>query len=89
MNFLTIYLLGLFFNYVESVRRWRTINVLFKWLGNYTLELYVIHLLVFNFLNFVDGHFDNGMHMVIGVITALIICEPIHNTINYLVVKLK
>lgn len=58
------------------------IHIVFHWLGKYSLELYILHLLVYNFLNRIDNHYGDGIHIVIGVVIALLICQPIHFVID-------
>ena len=81
INIITIIGLGYFFNYIFVICKWRK-NNLFHWFGIYTLELYIIHLLIYYLLNNIENTMNTGTHMLIGVVVAILCSMPIHNIIN-------
>ena len=94
---LTKYKYGFYFEYVRALtgiftlsvvffytkqRHWSLwINKVLQWLGKYSLELYVLHVLIFKTI---DSCIDNAsvIHMALSILIALLICVPVHNTID-------
>lgn len=83
VNFLSIIILSLFFCFCDKHRILRTILVVFRWLGKYTLELYIIHLLFYYFLEVVLPSMS-GLNIWLSVVAALSTCKPLHWLINRL-----
>lgn len=73
--------------YLLSIIQTRFISIskALHWLGKYSLELYIIHLLIYYFLNLVDANHAEGVHILTGVAIALIICAPIHLIIDKMI----
>lgn len=56
----------------------------FKWLGNYSLEIYLLHLFIY--LSWHEIYpMNETQRYIITIIITLILCKPIHN----LIVKLQ
>ena len=74
---------GYVFKWVSQVRPLTIINNVFSWLGKYSLEIYIIHLLVFNLLkDYVLTNTTEQICMVIGEATALVLCLPVHRVVD-------
>lgn len=87
INITSIWLLGILFCYLTTKQSMNCLLKMFRWLGQYSLELYVIHLLIYYFLNHFIGTFNQGLHIVIGVVSALILCSPFQKMTRKLVNK--
>jgi len=51
------------------------VNII-KWLGTYSLELYLLHLLIFHMLD-VSCYNSSGKVMLFSIVVSLAICSPI------------
>lgn len=55
-----------------------------NWFGNYTLELYIIHLLMYTFLH--NDYFHVGLsasvNILLSILIAIVLCAPVHNLID-------
>lgn len=66
-----------FFSKCEKLR------VVLRWFGTYSLELYVLHLLLFQPFK---GFEIDGVYLIsASIILSLLLCQPIHNVINKIV----
>lgn len=77
-NVISIIVLGYLYEVCNKHGCISWINGLFRWLGKYTLELYILHLLVYYLLNQIIASPNEGLNIIIGVIIALIFCKPMH-----------
>ena len=55
-----------------------------KWLGSYSLEIYLLHLQIWRGLAFVTT-WDSTSRILIAIPLTLLLCQPIHNGINSIV----
>lgn len=88
INIISILLLGILFCYLATKQSMNCLVIMFRWLGRYSLELYIIHLLIYHFLHHFIGTFNQGFHMVVGVVAALILCSPFQKMTRKLVDKI-
>lgn len=66
----------------------------FRWMGQYSLEIYILHIVVYRFAVSLTGY--QYLENIVGdtaavlstVIVSLIICVPIHNFIEKLKSKI-
>lgn len=65
------------------------INSLFRWFGKYTLELYLLHLLLYGFLMSPLFHLEHSYVIILAVIISIITCAPVHFIINKLTILLQ
>lgn len=77
-------------NFIEKYRAGRkSVNIL-EWLGVYTLELYMIHLFVFQILKGVISPAASAtLFFPIAVAIALVLCKPVHDMIGKLSRQIK
>lgn len=61
-------------------------NSLLKWCGIYSLELYIFHML-FRSL-YVDFVTNVVLGAILPILSALLICKPVHNLIDNYILKL-
>jgi len=52
-----------------------------KWLGSYSLEIYLLHLQIWRGLAFVTT-WDSTIRIIIAIPLTLLLCQPVHNGIN-------
>jgi len=64
-----------------------TINNILSWLGKYSLELYILHVLIFKTIYSFRPN-SMAVEMVVSILIALIICVPVHKQVNRIIVKL-
>ncbi len=78
-----IFTLSTIFYFTKNKTYLNKVNSAFSWLGKYSLELYVLHVLIFKTI---DACIDNASasEMAISIVIALFICVPIHNAIDKL-----
>lgn len=90
MNILSIIILALFFPAMKKSKQHflQAMLKFFYWLGKYTLELYVIHLLCFYLLNVLFGVEHQGTHIIAGCTVALLTCVPVNRIIKLVVARL-
>ena len=61
-----------------------------KWMGHYSLEIYILHIIVYRFAISLSGYqyyesiVGNAAAITSTLIISLIICAPIHNFIEKL-----
>lgn len=61
---------------LERTTQLRHLHAILRWFGRYTLEIYIIHLMLKGVIGF---YFSNGFVQTIGCISgALILCTPVH-----------
>ena len=67
------------------------IRIFLNWFGKYSLELYVLHLLIFCFVSskMLFGDIEPIMKAVIMVAGALVLCVPFHKLIDIIVGSIK
>lgn len=60
-----------------------------RWLGQYTLEIYILHLLIYStlFNNFLGIAFDTTWNIVVSISLSIIICSPIHKLIQRVIIR--
>lgn len=77
------------FSVSEDMILTKWIRKILKWLGHYSLELYVLHLLIFSFLysETLFGDIASIAKASIMVIGALLLCVPFHRLTNVFVEK--
>lgn len=79
--------------FLSMTNKYKIHNYLCKiltWFGRYSLELYVLHLLIFCFLSSnVLGHINPIIKVNIMLFGAIILSMPLHNLIDRLITKLK
>ena len=90
MNILSIIILAQIFPMMKDSKLQISQFVIkfFKWLGKYTLELYVVHLHCFYLLNVIFGVEHQGTHIIVGCTVALLICVPVNRIIKLVVARL-
>lgn len=76
---------------VENWRVIKWIRLFLVWFGKYSLELYVLHLLIFCFISskMLFGNIAPIVKVVIMVTGALILCVPFQKLIKNIVGKIK
>lgn len=80
--FLGMFLVTYCFDIIERTRKMIWINKIMRWLGTFSLELYVLHVLIFKTVDtFIHAR---ALEMAISVLIALAICSPVHRLINNL-----
>lgn len=77
-NVISIIVLGYLYEVCNKHGCVSWINGLFRWLGKYTLELYILHLLVYYLLQLIIAPPNEGLNIIMGVMVALIFCKPMH-----------
>ena len=68
-----------------SSSRYKIILCPFQWLGKYTLELYILHVLLFSNLSLLFGEIDPLILMCLSIFFALIMCRPIHLVVERII----
>ena len=80
----------LFFNLTDRFKHVRWIRNVLEWLGSYTLELYVLHLLFYCFLT--NTHLGLNLSPILSIsiaeIAILLLCMPINKGINLITSKI-
>lgn len=84
---ITIPLVSFFFALVDKVRWGQPIMHIFNWFGQYTFELYILHLLTYCFLTseVLALPWTNMVCITIAIAIAIAFCAPIHKGIQYLI----
>lgn len=82
----------LFFNWGYRYGIISKLGFFFRWIGKYTLELYVLHLLFYCFLgsHFVRTYICNMTNLnniVLSVSLSVLLCVPIHDLIDRIINK--
>lgn len=82
-------LFGLFsfpvlFSFLSNNRYLSWLNSVMKWLGTYSLELYLLHTLSWMVIKGVWGGI-NTMEMILTVVFAIFLCVPVHRFVNGIV----
>ena len=77
-NMISIFVLGYLYEKCSNHGYFLWVNGISKWLGKYTLELYILHLLVYYLLNQMQSSPNESLNIIIGVMAALVLCKPIH-----------
>lgn len=68
------------FNYLSSCSK---LMHILRWFGTYSLELYILHLLLFQ--PFKNMGID-GLHLIsASIVLSLLLCQPVHNVTNKIV----
>lgn len=77
----------IFFSKSENWYLIQRIRKFLKWFGRYSLELYVLHLLIFCFLSseMLLGNTLPLMKANIMIVGALLLCKPFHKLIDFIV----
>lgn len=75
-----------FFAYCHKVQ---PIYRCLRWFGSYTLELYILHLLIFTILGYEEifGLVPMSYRIVIMCLLAFLLCKPIHYAIDMVIKK--
>lgn len=47
-----------------------------EWFGRYTLELYIVHMLMYQTLDYLN--LDNSYHVILSIVLAMVLCRPLH-----------
>ena len=71
----------------------KIIMMIFKWMGYYSLEIYILHIVVYRFAVSLTGY--QYLENIVGdtfavlstLVVALMICVPIHNFIEKIKMK--
>ena len=63
-------------------------NTFLKWIGNHTLEIYLIHELLFSYIH-KNLFLDNSIKLVIALIITFFLSKILHDTINSLQLIIK
>ncbi len=84
---ITIPLVSLFFALVDKVRFGQPIMRVFNWLGQYTFELYILHLLIYCFLTseVLALPWSKTMCITIAIAIALLLCVPVQKGIQFII----
>lgn len=82
----TIPLVSLVFALLDKVKVGQPIMQAAGWLGKYTLELYIIHLITYCFLSSEVFNFglSDELYISTSIVVALVICAPVQNLIKRL-----
>lgn len=63
------------------------IKAMLKWFGNYTLELYILHIFIYIYLkSLIDNSF---LRSCLAIAIAICVAQPLHNLIKYLLERKK
>lgn len=54
------------------------VTTIFKWFGKYTLELYILHMLMYYSFIICFPDTNKGVLITVGVLLSILICKPIH-----------
>lgn len=86
---ITIPLVSLFFALMDKVRFGKPIMQVFNWLGAYTFELYILHLLIYCFLTSEVPAlpWSHSVCITLAIILALVLCAPVQKGIQYIIRK--
>ena len=86
-SFIGIFFLPILFSFNSNYIFLRTINNILSWLGKYSLELYILHVLIFKTIYYFKPN-SMAVEMVVSILIALIICVPVHKQVNRIIAKL-
>ncbi len=67
-----------------SSRIKKPLKAICRFLGKYSLELYILHLFI-NFTLISAFHVHKSISMSTGIILALLLCKPVHDIVNKLI----
>lgn len=84
---ITIPLVSFFFALVDKVQRGQPIMQVFNWLGTYTFELYILHLLIYCFLTseVLALPWSKTICISVAIALALVLCAPVQKGIQYII----
>lgn len=82
INFVSVIVTSLLLELLSKRHITEWVLSFFNWLGRYTLELYILHLLIYYFFNTIDNHYSIGSHIIVAVLIALLLCKPSHEFIS-------
>ena len=82
-------LFGLFtfppiFIYFSKSSRSSWILSVLRWLGKYSLELYILHVLSFKTIDAIYGK-CNSVEMLMTIAFALLLCLPVHRSVEWII----
>lgn len=60
----------------------KVVNGLFSWVGRFSLEIYMLHLLIYNVLD--SCYFESLDAIVIAIVLSLVLCSPVNAAVSYL-----
>ncbi len=83
---ITIPLISVAFAMVDKVHIGNSVMAAFNWLGTYTFELYILHLLVYCFLisKVLGLELSNKACITIAIVIAFLLCVPVQKGIKSL-----
>lgn len=82
INTVSIIVLSVLYEWLSKLQIAKWVLAMFNWLGRYTLELYILHLLIYYFFNAIDNNYSNGVHIVMAVAISIISCKPVHELVT-------
>lgn len=84
---ITIPLVSLFFALIDKVRFGQPIMQVFNWLGAYTFELYILHLLIYCFLTseVLALPWSKTVCISVAIALALVLCAPVQRGIQFVI----
>lgn len=65
------------------------IFITFRWLGKYSLELYILHMLLYNCIFSISDELSLPFCGLILFAISILICKPVHDAVNIIVKKLE
>ena len=77
-----VFSLSLLFSVLEKSHYSKKILTVLHWLGTYSLELYVLHVLIFKTIDACIVLSEPYKVMILSIFLALLVCKPVHNVIN-------
>lgn len=84
---ITIPLVSLFFALVDKVRGAQPVMRVFNWLGQYTFELYILHLLIYCLLSseVLALPWSKTVCISVAIALAFVLCAPVQKGIQYII----
>ena len=84
-------LICVFFYLLEGrVKLINWLKIILDWMGKYTLELYILHSIIYRFLVQLEiANLNSAVSISLAIVISLAFCKPIHLLIDKIVNRLK
>ena len=84
-------LICIFFYLLEDkVKLINWLKIILDWMGKYTLELYILHSIIYRFLVQLEiANLNSAVSISLAIVISLAFCQPIHLLIDKIVNRLK
>lgn len=81
---ITIPLVSVLFALIDKTNIGQPVIKVANWLGTYTLELYILHLLIYCFLSSKVFSFDlsDRTYISVAIVVALLVCKPVQKLVK-------